>query len=144
MKSTGMGSITFWGVLGILTGCTTSGLAPSPAPYTAPVVKQLTSQIRSSDRMLYWQEEARELHAMGTHREREAELVLKKKPGPTTNEFATQMRFFAQQLHEAAGYADAQAKETERELPRDMIQQLNSAALRHSARTGISEIDAVP
>jgi hypothetical protein len=88
-----------------------------------------TSQMRSADRMFYWWEEARELHAMATQREREAELMLKKKPGTTTNEFVKQMRQLARQLHQAAIYADSQAKEAEREIPPDMIRQFRSALL---------------
>jgi ethanolamine utilization microcompartment shell protein EutL len=83
--------------------------------------------MQAADRMFYWIEEARELHAMAAHREREAELVLKKMPGPSTTEFAKQMRVFIQQLQEAAAYADAQAQQAEREISPDMIRQLHSA-----------------
>lgn len=126
MKPTGMCPFTFYVMLGILPACTTSGPAPSTAPSTTPVVAKTTSQMRSSDRMFYWQEEAQELHAMAIHREREAELILKKKPGLATNDFVKQMRQLAHQLHQAATYADAQAKEAEREIQPDMIQQLHS------------------
>ena len=126
MKPTGMHFLTLWAVLEIFTACTTSGPVPSTAPSTVPVVTQTTSQMRPSDRMFYWHEEALELNAMATHREREAELMLKKKPGPATNEFVKQMRLLVQQLHEAAAYADAQAQEAEREIPLGMIQQLHS------------------
>lgn len=103
MKSTGMRSISLCAVLGILDACTTSGLASSAAPSTAPVVTQTTSQqMRAPDRTFYWQEEARELHAMATHREREAELVLKNTPRPVTNEFVRRMRLLVHQLQEAA------------------------------------------
>ncbi len=60
--------------------------------------------------MLYWHEKARELHAMATPRAREAELVLKKEPGPM-NEFVKQMRLLIHQLHEAAASADVRANE---------------------------------
>jgi len=83
--------------------------------------------MQSSDRMFYWLEEARELHAMASHRDREAELMLKKKPGPATNEFVKQMRQLTRRLHQAATYADAQAKEAEREILPDTIQQFHSA-----------------
>lgn len=143
MKSTGMRSISLCAVLGILDACTTSGRVPSTVPPTPPVVMQATSQMRASDRMFYWLEEARELHAMATHREREAELILKKKPGPTTNAFVTQMRLFAHQLQGAAQYAIAQAQEAEREIPPDAIQQLHSA-LDDSVKADMKEIDAAP
>jgi len=127
MKSTGVRSISLCAVLGILDACTTSGLASSAAPSTATVVTQTTSQqMRASDRMFYWQEEARELHAMATQREREAELVLKNTPGPVANEFVKQMRLLVHQLQEAAEYANVQVKEAEWEIPSDMIQQFHS------------------
>ena len=66
---------------------------------------------------------------MATHRDREAELMLKKKPGPATDEFVKQMRRLARQLHQAATYADSQAKEAESEIPPDMIRQFRSALL---------------
>ena len=103
-----------------------NGLAQSTAPSTVPVVMQTTLQMRPSDRMFYWYEESRELHAMATHREHEAELVLKKQPGPATDEFVNQMRLFAHRLHEVAEYADAQALEAEKEIPPGMIKQLYS------------------
>ena len=127
MKPTGMCPIAYYVVLGILTGCTTSGPAPPTASFPTPVVTQPTPQIRASDRMFYWREEARELRTMASHREREAELMLKTKPGPATHEFIKQMRQLAHQLHQAATYADAQAKEAEREVPPDMLQRLHSA-----------------
>ncbi len=126
MKPRGMHLFTLWAVVEILTACATNGPAPSIASSTVPVVTQTTSQMRSSDRMFYWREEARELHAMATHRDREAELILKKKPGPVTNEFVKQMRQLAHQLHQAATYADAQAEEAEREIPLGTIQQFHS------------------
>jgi hypothetical protein len=52
---------------------------------------------------------------------------LKTQPGSATNEFVKQMRLFAHQLEEAAVYADTQAKNAAREIPPDMIQQLQSA-----------------
>lgn len=143
MKPTGMYSITLCAVLGYSPACTTRGPAPSTTPSTVPVVTQTTSQMRSSDRMFYWREEARELHDMATHREREAELVLKKAPGSATNAFVQQMRLFAHQLQEAAEYADVQAKEAEREIPPDMIQQLQSA-LDDSVKADIKESEAAP
>lgn len=136
MKSLRMHSIGLCAVLGILDACTTSGLA-SPA---TPVLTQTTSQqMRASDRMFYWQEEALELHAMATHREQEAELVLKNTPGPAISEFVKRMRLLAHQLQEAAEYADTQAKEAEREIPPAIIQQLHSAL-----DTSTKEIDATP
>jgi hypothetical protein len=130
MKPKGMCPTTcYYVVFGILTACTTNSPAPSTAPSTAPVVTQTTSQIRASDRMFYWREEARELHAMATHRDREAELLLKNRPGPATNEFVKQMQRLAHQLHQAATYADAQAKQAERGIPPDMLQQFHSALL---------------
>ena len=127
MNPKGMHALTVWAFLAILTACTTSGPAPSIASSSTPVITQAASQMRSSDRMFYWREEARELHAMASQRAREAALMLKKKPGPATNEFVRQMRQFAHQLHQAATYADVQAKEAEREIPPDMIQQFHSA-----------------
>jgi len=127
MKPRGMHFFTLWAILAILTACTTSGPASSTALSTAPVVTQTTSQMRSSDRMFYWREEARELHAMATHTDREADLILKKKPGLATNEFVKQMRKLAHQLHQAATYADVQAKEAEQEVPSDAILQFHSA-----------------
>lgn len=127
MKPTGMRPIILCAVLVLLDACTMNGLAQSTTvPLPAPVVMQPTSHMRPSDRMLYWYEESRELHAMAMHREREAELILRKKPGPATNEFVRQMRVFAHQLHETAAFADAQAKEAEQEIPPDMITQLDA------------------
>ncbi len=127
MKPTGMCLIACYVVIGILTACTTSGSAPPTVFSPTPVVAQPTAQIRASDRMFYWREEARELHAMASHREREAELMSKTKPGPTTHEFVEQMQALAHQLHQAAAYADVQAEQAEREIPPDMLQQLHSA-----------------
>ncbi|BFU89228.1 MAG: hypothetical protein NTAFB01_04150 [Nitrospira sp.] len=127
MKPRGMHVLTLWAVLAILTACTTSGPTPSTAPSPASIVTQPTSQMRSSDRMFYWQEEARELHAMASHTDREAELMLKNKPGSTTGEFVKQMRQLAYQLHQAAAYADVQAEEAEREISPKMIPQFHSA-----------------
>ncbi len=127
MKPNGRHFLTVWVVPAILTACTTSGPTPPTASSSAPVMTQAASQMRSSDRMFYWREEARELHAMASHRDREAELILKKKPGSATNEFVKQMRQFAHQLHQAATYADVQAKEAEREIPPNMTQQFYSA-----------------
>jgi hypothetical protein len=127
MKPSNMHFFTLWAILQILTACATNDSAPSTAPSTASVVTQTTSQVESSDRMFYWLEEARELHAMASHRDREAELMLKKKPGPATNEFVKQMRQLTLRLHQAATYADAQAKDAEREILPDMIQQFHSA-----------------
>lgn len=141
MNATEMHSITFCVVLGILTVCTVNGSAQPTASSTGPVAAQAISQMRASDRMFYWQEEGRELHAMARHRERETELILKTKPGPATNEFVKQMRFFAHQLEEAADYADTQAKQAAQEIPPDVIQQLHSA-LDDSRTIGIGEIHA--
>lgn len=73
--------------------------------------------------MSYRREEAQDLHITAMRRAREAELVLKRKPGPATDEFVTQVRFFAHRLLEAAGYAGAQAQQAEHEIPHDMIKQ---------------------
>lgn len=127
MKPRRMHVIPLCAVLGILDACSTIRLASSPAALTEPPMTQTMPQMRASDRMFYWQEEARELHAMATHREFEAELILKKKPGSATSEFVKQMRLLAHQLHEAAEYADTQAKEAERAIPPDVIQRLHSA-----------------
>ena len=143
MKPTGMHPIILCVVLGIVTACSMSSPPASTVSPTAAVVPQPTSQIRASDRMLYWQEEARELQAMATHREREAELALKKTPGPATKEFVKRMQLLVHQLQEAAEYADAQAKEPEREVPPDVIQQLHSA-LDNSLKADIKAIDAAP
>jgi molecular chaperone DnaK (HSP70) len=144
MKSIRMRSVSLCAVLGILDACTTSGLASSAAPSAGTVLAQTPSQqMRASDRMFYWQEEALELHAMATHRAREAELVLKNAPGPAMNEFVKRMRLLAHQLQEAAEYADAQAKEAEREILPAMIQQLHSA-LDTSVKADIKERDASP
>lgn len=126
MKPSSMHFFTLWAILQIFTACATNESASSTAPSTASAVMQTTSQMRSSDRMFYWLEEARELHAMARHRDREAELMLKKKPGPATDEFVKQMRQLTRRLHQAATYADVQAKEAEREIPPDMIQQFHS------------------
>lgn len=143
MNATEMHSITFCGVLGILTACTANGWAQPTAPSTAPVATQAALQMRASDRMFYWREEGRELHAMARHRERETELLLKTKPGPATNEFVKQMRLFARQLEEAADYADTQAEKAAREIPPDVIQQLHSA-LADSVKADIEALDAAP
>ncbi len=127
MKSPGMRPITLSAVLGILHACTAAGPASSISRFSEPVEAQMTAQMRASDRMYYWREESRELHAMATHREREAELVLRTQHGSTTNEFVKQMRLLARQLRQAAEYADAQAKEAERQIPPDTIQRLHSA-----------------
>jgi hypothetical protein len=127
MKPSSMHFFTLWAILQILAACATNGSAPSTSPSTASAVMEATSQMQSSDRMFYWLEEARELHAMASHRDREAELMLKKKPGPATNEFVKQMRQLTRRLHQAATYADAQAKEAEREILPDTIQQFHSA-----------------
>ncbi|MFO0698159.1 MAG: hypothetical protein U0236_02935 [Nitrospira sp.] len=127
MKPAEIRSITLCVVLVLLDACTINGLAQSTAPPTVPVETHTTLQMRPSDRMFYWLEESRELHAMATHREREAELVLKKKPGPATDTFVTQMRLLAHQLHEAAEYADVRANEAEQEIPPNMIKRIRSA-----------------
>ena len=119
MKPSSMHFFTLWAILQILTPCETDGSAQSNATSTAAAVIKRTSQIQSSDRMFYWLGEARELHAMASHRDREAELMLKKKPGPATNEFVKQMRQLTRRLHQAATYADAQAKEAEQEIMPD-------------------------
>jgi len=115
--------ITMCVVFGVLTSCTTNGVVPSTETSTAPVVRSTIPQMRASDRMFYWREEAQELHTMAMRREREAELVLRRKPGPATDEFVKQMRLFAHRLQEAAEYAGAQAQEAEHEIPHDMIKQ---------------------
>ncbi|QPD02997.1 MAG: hypothetical protein Nkreftii_000771 [Candidatus Nitrospira kreftii] len=129
MKPTSMHFIALCAVLGILDACSTTGPAYSSAPLRAPPMVQTAPQLRASDRMLYWIEEARELHTMATHREREAELVVKKQPGPETDEFVKQMRIFAHRLEKAAEYARVQAQEAEREIPPEMIMELQSALL---------------
>ncbi|MBL8036595.1 MAG: hypothetical protein JNN16_03745 [Nitrospira sp.] len=118
MKATILCLITLCAALVLLDACTAS----TPAHPTASFGVQRTSQMHSSDRMFYWHEESRELHAMAVHREREAELVLKKQPGSETDEFAKQMKFFAHQLHELATYAELQAKEAEGEIDLDPSQ----------------------
>lgn len=123
MKPSSMHFFTVWAILQILTACATNDSAPSTVPSTTSAT---TSQMRSSDRMFYWLEEARELHAMASHRDREAELMLQNKPGPATNEFVKQMRQLTRRLHQAATYADAQAEEAEREILPDMVQQFHS------------------
>ncbi len=127
MNAKDMLSIIFCGMLGILPACAMNGSAQPTAPSTEPAATQTVSQMRASDRMFYWREEGRELHAMARLRERETDLLLKTQPGPATTEFAKQMRLFAHQLEEAADYADTQAKNAAREIPPDMIQQLQSA-----------------
>lgn len=127
MNAKDMHSISLCGMLGVLTACAVNGSVQPTAPSTAPAATQSVSQMRASDRMFYWREEGRELHAMARLRERETDLLLKTKPGPVTNEFVKQMRLFAHQLEEAAVYADTQAKNAAREIPPDMIQQLQSA-----------------
>ncbi|MDC8448021.1 MAG: hypothetical protein LV473_06665 [Nitrospira sp.] len=129
MKPTRTCSITLCAVLGILDACTTTSLASSPAPLRASPMVQITPHLRASDRLLYWIEEARELHTMAMQREREAELVVKHQPGPEIDEFVKQMRLFAHRLQEAADYARVQAQEAEREIPPDMIKELQSALL---------------
>jgi hypothetical protein len=127
MEPTRMYPTACYVLVGILTACTTGGPAPPAMSSPTPVVTQSTSQIRASDRMFYWHEEAQELHTMAMHREREAELMLRKTSGPTTHKFVKHMRQLAHQLHQAATYADVQAKEAEREIPPDMLQQFPSA-----------------
>ena len=118
MRTQGMRPITLCAVLGILEACGTSGPPPFTEPPAAPAATRTTAQpIRVADRMFYWREEARELRGMANHREREADLVLKKKPGAATNKFVKQMRTLANQLQAAAEYADAQAREAEQEVP---------------------------
>lgn len=120
MKSMGLCSIVLCVVPGILDACTMNGRVQSPASTTIPVQTQtMPTKMRASDRMFYWIEESRELHAMATHRVREAELVLKKEYGSVPSEFVQQMRLFAHKLLEAAEYADAKAKEAELEIPPD-------------------------
>ena len=126
MKPPIMHVFTLCVVLLLLVACTMNSSAQSTTSSTNSVVRQTTPQMRPSDRMFYWYEEARELHSMATHREQEAELVLKKQPGPTTDEFVKQMRLFAHRLQEAAEYADAQAREAKREVSGDMIQHPSS------------------
>lgn len=123
MKPTDLRPLTLCMVFVLLNAYTINGLAQSTAPSTVPVVTQPRSQMGPSDRMFYWYEEARELRAMATHREREAELVMKKDPGPATDEFVKQMRLFARRLYEAAEYADTQAHEAEQEIPPDTNRQ---------------------
>ncbi|MFY4728560.1 hypothetical protein [Nitrospira sp. BLG_2] len=123
MKPSSMHFFTVWAILQILTACATNDSAPSTVPSTTSAT---TSQMRSSDRMFYWLEEARELHAMASHRDREAELMLQNKPGPATNEFVKQMRQLTRRLHQAATYADAQANEAKQEILPDMVQQFHS------------------
>lgn len=113
MKPTAMHSVTLCVVVLLLVACTRNGLAQSTASPRGPVVAQTASQMRPSDQMFYWYEEARELHSMATHTEHEAELVSKQLPGPTTDDFVKRMRSFAHRLHEAATYADAQAQQME-------------------------------
>ena len=86
---------------------------------------QTKPQMSASDRILYWLEEARELHDMATHREREAELILMTGPGPSTNAFVKHMRVLAHQLDEVAQYADQQAKEAEAEISAEELRQLH-------------------
>ena len=111
--------------IGILNACTTAGLSSSTAPMLESSVMQTKPQMRASDRILYWLEEARELHDMATHREREAELILMTGPGPSTNAFVKHMRVLAHQLNEVAQYADQQAKEAEAEISPEELQQLH-------------------
>lgn len=127
MKPIGLHPIALCAVLGILDACTTNGLAQSTLPATVPIETPTMPQMRASDQMFYWIEESRELHAMATHREREAELILKKKPGLATNEFVRRMHLLVHQLHQAADYAQVQAQEAERDIPPDILHELQSA-----------------
>jgi hypothetical protein len=126
MKPTAMHSVTLCVVLLLLVACTMNSLAQSTAAPTGPVVTQTASQMRPSDQMFYWHEEARELHSMAMHTEQEAELVLKQQSGPTTEEFVKRMRSFAYRLHEAAKYADAQAQQMEQNISPHRIERLYS------------------
>ncbi len=126
MKPTGMRPIAMCAVLGVLDVCTTNGLAQSTVSAMASVETQTMPQMRASDQMFYWREEARELHAMAMHREREAELILKRKPGPATHEFVRRMHLLVHQLHQAADYAQVQAQEAEREISTAVLQELQS------------------
>lgn len=126
MKPTAMHSVTLYAVLLLLVACTMNSLAQSTVSPTGPVVTQTASQMRPSDQMFYWHEEARELHSMATHTEQEAELVLKQQSGPTTDEFVKRMRSFAYRLHEAATYADAQAQQMEQNISPHRIERLHS------------------
>lgn len=127
MKPARMDSLILCAILGVLDACTTAGLASSPPLLTTSPVTQETLQMRASDRMFYWIEEARELHAMAGHREREAELMLTQTPGPAASKLVKHIRLLVHQLYQAADYADTQAKEAEREIPLDMLEQLHSA-----------------
>jgi hypothetical protein len=129
MKKARIHIIALCTMLGILNACTITAPTYSSAPLSASPVMQTTPQLRASDRMLYWIEEARELHTMAKHREHEAELAFKQQPGPETDEFVKQMRLFAHRLEETAEYARIQAQEAEREIPPDMIMELQSALL---------------
>lgn len=126
MKPTAMYSVTLCVVLLLLVACTRNSLAQSTSSPTDPVVAQTASQMRPSDQMFYWYEEARELHSMATHTEHEAELVLKQQPGPTTDDFVRRMRSFAHRLHEAATYADAQAQQMEQNISPHRIERFHS------------------
>ena len=67
----------------------------------------------------YWREEASELHEMAARREREADVLSKKKQETSGEEFVTHMRALAKQLHAAAEYAEEQAQEAQRESARE-------------------------
>ena len=126
MKPTAMHSVTLCVVVLLLVACTRNGLAQSTASPRGSVVAQTSSQMRPSDQMFYWYEEARELHSMAAHTEHEAELVLKQQPGPTTDDFVKRMRSFAHRLHEAAKYADAQAQQIEQNISPHRIERFHS------------------
>lgn len=110
MKMTRMFSIIFCSLCGVLDGCATGHSSSLPSTHQASATTEVTTELRPSDRMFYWCEEARELREMAKHREREAELVLKKYPGPGMDQFIQHMRLLAHQLEEAADYAGGHMK----------------------------------
>jgi hypothetical protein len=109
-------------VLSLLVGCATSGsVTPARTP-DAAAIAQASVRENATDRMFHWREEARELHEMADHREREADLLARGEHGPAQEEDAAHLRTLAKQLHAAADYADEQAREAQREIPHGMMQ----------------------
>lgn len=126
MKPIGTRSIILREACGILTACAIGGSAFTTTLSMVPAGVETNDYMSASDRMSYWHEEARELQAMATQRTRESQVVLNKYPGPGMNQFVQHMQRLAHQLQEAADYANTQAHDAEREIPPDMLAQLQS------------------
>jgi len=92
--------------LSLLTGC-----APIRTFDAAPT----SAAEQQTNRMFHWREEARELHEMADHREREAAVLSRGEQPSAPNDDAAHLRRLAQQLRAAAQYADEQAQDAQRQ-----------------------------